>query len=164
MPNKTIYVSEKDLDLYNRAQELFDGNLSAAITKALRMYVDWESDDQDDFEKELHDVVVVVGKQGSKWRQKFIGRQLIKWKDGSESDPTHHVYRLYITQKGQYAIHIEVKTSRYLGSHDFMSMSQDEDQLNVFKSWEDAKDEVPNELHHVVQLRLDGEDAEFLDI
>jgi len=163
MPNKTIYVSEKDLDLYNRAQDLFGGNLSAAITEALRSYVEWESDDQEDFEKEPHEVIVKVGKQGSKWRQKFVGRQLIKWREGNDSNPTHQIHRLYVTQKGQFAIHTEVRPSKYLGSNPGL-MGQEEDSLDVFKSWEEAKDKVPGELHHVVQLRMDGEDVEFLDI
>ena len=42
MPNKTIYVSDGDLKLFQRAQELAGGNLSAAISKALRRFVDVE--------------------------------------------------------------------------------------------------------------------------
>ena len=42
VPNKTIYVSDGDLPLYQRAQELAGGNLSAAIAAALRRYVDVE--------------------------------------------------------------------------------------------------------------------------
>ena len=38
MPNKTIYVSDDDLPLYKKAQELA-GNLSSAISIALRKYV-----------------------------------------------------------------------------------------------------------------------------
>ncbi len=34
MPNKTIYVSDADLPVFQRAQELTGGNLSAAISKA----------------------------------------------------------------------------------------------------------------------------------
>lgn len=41
MPNKTIYVSDDDLALYKRAQELA-GNLSQAISTALRRYVEME--------------------------------------------------------------------------------------------------------------------------
>ena len=36
VPNKTIYVSEGDLPLYQRAQELAGGNLSAAISQGAR--------------------------------------------------------------------------------------------------------------------------------
>ena len=34
MPNKTIYVADGDLPLFDRAQELTGGNLSATITRA----------------------------------------------------------------------------------------------------------------------------------
>ncbi len=40
VPNKTIYVSDGDLSLFQRAQELAGGNLSAAIAKALRRVID----------------------------------------------------------------------------------------------------------------------------
>ena len=46
VPNKTIYVSDGDLPLYQRAQELAGGNLSAAISAALRRYVDVEEGDE----------------------------------------------------------------------------------------------------------------------
>ena len=32
VPNKTIYVSDGDMPLFQRAQELASGNLSAAIS------------------------------------------------------------------------------------------------------------------------------------
>ena len=44
MPNKTIYVSESDLPLYERAQELTGGNLSQAITRGLKRLVELEED------------------------------------------------------------------------------------------------------------------------
>ena len=42
MPNKTIYVSDDDLPLYQRAQELAGGSLSAALARALRRFVEME--------------------------------------------------------------------------------------------------------------------------
>ena len=42
MPNRTIYVSEDDQALYQRAQELAGGNLSSAISTALKRYVEIE--------------------------------------------------------------------------------------------------------------------------
>jgi len=128
MPNKTIYVSEKDLHLYDRAQELVGGNLSAAISEALRAYVEGESEDQVEFEKEPHEIIVRVGRKGSKWRQKFVGRKLIKWGEGSKAELKHQAFHLYLTQKGQFAIHFELE--------DYMSPNQSEEQLNVYKDWE----------------------------
>ena len=42
VPNKTIYVSDGDLPMFQRAQDLAGGNLSSAIASALRRYVDVE--------------------------------------------------------------------------------------------------------------------------
>src|SRR5690348_14808983 len=38
MPNKTIYVADSDLPLYEQAQAMAGGNLSAAIAQALRRF------------------------------------------------------------------------------------------------------------------------------
>ena len=57
VPNKTIYVSDGDLKLYQRAQELAGGNLSAAIAAALKRYVNVQEGLGEGFD----DVVVRVG-------------------------------------------------------------------------------------------------------
>ncbi len=57
VPNKTIYVSDGDLKLYQRAQQLAGGNLSAAIASALKRYVDV----QEGLREGYDDVVVRVG-------------------------------------------------------------------------------------------------------
>ena len=59
VPNKTIYVSDGDLKLYQRAQELAGGNLSAAIAGALKRYVDVQEGLREGFD----DVVVRVGRR-----------------------------------------------------------------------------------------------------
>jgi EXLDI family protein len=77
VPNKTIYVSDSDLPLFERAQSLADGNLSAAIAQALREYV--RSADV----ARLHQydsVTVSVGPAGSRRKKRFtavcLGRGL----------------------------------------------------------------------------------------
>ena len=60
MPNKTIYVSEGDLPIFQRAQELAGGNLSSAIARALRRYVDLEEGLREGFDE----IIVRVGPQG----------------------------------------------------------------------------------------------------
>ena len=57
VPNKTIYVSEGDLTLYQRAQDLAGDNLSAAIATALRRYVDVEEGRREGFDE----IIVRVG-------------------------------------------------------------------------------------------------------
>ena len=68
MPNKTIYVSDGDLRTYQRAQELAGGNLSAAISSALKRYVDVEEGRLEGFD----DVVVRVG-LGTGRKVRFVG-------------------------------------------------------------------------------------------
>ena len=69
VPNRTIYVSEDDQPLYQRAQELAGGNLSAAITGALKRYVNAEDARNAGFDE----IVVKVG-VGKKLRKvRFSG-------------------------------------------------------------------------------------------
>ena len=69
VPNKTIYVSEGDLKLYQRAQAIAGGNLSSAIAQALRRYVDIQEGLREGFD----DVVVRVG-IGSGKKVRFTGQ------------------------------------------------------------------------------------------
>ena len=57
VPNRTIYVSEDDQSLYQRAQELAGGNLSSAISAALKRYVELEDARAAGFD----DITVKVG-------------------------------------------------------------------------------------------------------
>ncbi len=80
VPNKTIYVSDGDLRVFQRAQELAGDNLSAAISAALRRYVDVEEGRQEGFDEIT---VRVRPKPGRKVR--FIGVLLGEWTDTSPS-------------------------------------------------------------------------------
>ena len=102
MPNKTIYVSDGDLSIYQRAQDLAGGNLSAAISSALRRYVDVEEGRREGYDE----IVVRVGlgpKPGRKVR--FTGVLLGEWVDTTPSRVD--AYRVYRGRKGKFVIHIE---------------------------------------------------------
>jgi hypothetical protein len=89
VPNKTIYVSDGDLSLYQRAQELAGGNLSAAISAALRRYVDVEEGRRTGFDE----IVVRVG-PGKGRKVRFVGILLGEWLNTSFSRvETFRVYR-----------------------------------------------------------------------
>jgi hypothetical protein len=83
MPNKTIYVSDADLPVFQRAQELVGGNLSAAISKALRRLVEVEEGRLEGYEE----ITVRVGVGATKL-QRFQGVLLVDWNrttgDGSQ--------------------------------------------------------------------------------
>ena len=105
MPNKTIYVSEGDLPLFQRAQELAGGNLSSAIARALRRYVDIEEGRREGFDE----IIVRVGpKSGRKVR--FSGIQLATWTESTAS--RYDIYQAYRTRSGKYVLHVE-RTPEY---------------------------------------------------
>jgi EXLDI family protein len=73
MPNKTIYVADADLPVFERAQELAGENLSSTIVQALRNFVQAYETRAAGF----RDVVVKVGSE-IYTRKQFRGRLLAK--------------------------------------------------------------------------------------
>ncbi len=106
MPNKTIYVSDGDLELYQRAQELAGGNLSAAIAAALRRYVEAEEGRQVGYEE----ITVAVGHGGVRRKQRFSGVLLGEWERiaGSRAER----FRVYRTQRGRFVLHVDRSDER----------------------------------------------------
>ena len=100
MPNKTIYVSDGDLKLFQRAQELAGGNLSAAIAAAIKRYVDV----QEGLRQGFDDVVVRVG-LGSGRKIRFTGLLVGEWTDSRTKTGDH--YRVWRGRTGKYVVHME---------------------------------------------------------
>ncbi len=99
VPNKTIYVSDGDLPLYRRAQELAGGNLSSAIASALRRYVDVEEGRREGFDE----IIVRVGPARRKMR--FSGVLLGEWANSSSS--VYEVFRVYRSRTGKFVVHTD---------------------------------------------------------
>ena len=100
MPNKTIYVSDGDLPLYQRAQELAGDNLSAAISAALRRYVELEEGRREGFDE----IVVRVG-LGKGRKVRFTGVLLGEWVSSTSS--RYERFRGLPRPQGQVRLHIE---------------------------------------------------------
>jgi len=100
VPNKTIYVSDGDLPLYARAQELAGGNLSSAIAKALRRWVDTAEGLDGGFE----DVTVRVG-LGAERKVRFVAVLVGEWVDTSAKRVD--AYHLYRGRTGKFVVHVE---------------------------------------------------------
>ncbi len=100
MPNKTIYVSDGDLAIYQRAQELAGDNLSAAIAAALRRYVDVEEGRREGFDE----ITVRVG-PGKGRKVRFVGVFLGEWVQSSWSRP--ETFRVYRGRTGKFVLHVE---------------------------------------------------------
>ena len=157
MPNKTIYVSDGDLSLYQRAQELGGGNLSAAIASALRRFVEVEESKSEGFS----DIVVRVGlEKGRKVR--FVGVLVGELLDSSNGPKYYHVYR---GRTGKYVLHVEREAQftatdsqgkpagwrGYLGIGNIRyGGAPGESTLEVFTSLDELKDKVPPELFDMV--------------
>ncbi|NHN32852.1 EXLDI protein [Paenibacillus agricola] len=101
MPNKTIYVSDTDLLIFERAQELAGENLSATITEALRRYVK----NAEAKAEGLEEIIVKVGKVAIT-SKRFWGRLLAKGQLTGENKEDHQWYTVYNTAKGAFAVYI----------------------------------------------------------
>jgi EXLDI family protein len=171
VPNKTIYVSDGDLPLYQRAQELAGGNLSAAISTALRRYVDVEEGVAEGFDE----IVVRVGP--GPWRKvRFAGVLLAEWMDSSSS--RLDVFRVYRSRTGKYVVHTERSGEwratdaegkpagwrGYLGLGNVRYATRPASStLEVVEALDDLRDKVPPELYDMV-VEARQQPVEDLDI
>jgi EXLDI family protein len=160
MPQKTIYVSEADLPIFDQAQALAGGNLSSTIVRALRQYVEEQlqkEENMQNFEVKVGSIAVVL--------KRFIARQLtcgLLASNSSGSQPTIR-YTAFETKRGKIALH----------THTIPSLSQSivkgfsgegEYRLEVFDSIEDLKSLVPSEFFDATKASLAGLHFEELDI
>lgn len=100
VPNKTIYVSEGDLPLFQRAQDLAGDNLSAAIASALRRFVDVEEGRHEGFEE----ITVRVGPAPGR-TVRFSGVFLGEWINSASN--RSEVLRVYRGRSGKFVLYSE---------------------------------------------------------
>ena len=172
MPNKTIYVSDGDLPIYQRAQELAGGNLSSAITTALRRYVDLEEGRLGGFKE----ITVRVGPKGDR-KQRFNGVLLGEW--GNSTNSREEMYRVYGTRTGKLVLHVQ-KSPEWagrdadgnpagwrswlgLGNYNW-TFSSGESTLEVFDSIEGMREKIPPQLYDIVAGAAGQPTVEDLDI
>ena len=172
MPNKTIYVSDGDLPIYQRAQELAGGNLSSAIATALRRYVDVEEGRQLGYDE----ITVRVGpKPGRKVR--FSGVLLGEWLNSSSS--RFEAFRVYRSRSGKFVLHVERtpdwtaidaegKPAGWRGWLGIGNISYGnrpgESTLEVAESIEQLRDKIPPQLYEMVAASATQPPVEDLDI
>ena len=173
MPNKTIYVSDADLPVFQRAQELTGGNLSAAISKALRRLVEVEEGRLEGFDEITVRVGVAPGKL-----QRFQGVQLADW-NRTDSNGSQERYRVYRTRTGKLAVHVDRpkgfvwsagKDGQLTGWRKHFSADQQWGEtpatstLEVFATFEELRAAVPAELAALVEVHATQPEVEDLDI
>ena len=172
VPNKTIYVSDGDLALFQRAQELGGGNLSAAIVQALRRMLEVEDAKLEGFEE----ITVRVG-PGKGRRQRFIGIQLVAW-TRSTKDRVEQ-FRVYRSRTGKYVLHIERSAEvhwtagadgtatgwrKHFSSDQQVGTTAPSATLEVLDTVEELRGKVPGELYDLVVSADDQPVIEDLDI
>ena len=133
MPNKTIYVSEDDLPLFERAQQIVGGNLSSAIVRALRRLIDVEEAKQDGWEE----ITVLVGGIGVQQRKRFLGSQLVRSLQSTNGGKGTTIFNVYRTAKGRFALHTRIIPDWKLdwGDPDYAGNPKNWDILGRMMTW-----------------------------
>lgn len=178
MPNKTIYVSDDDLALFRRAQELSGGNLSAAIAGAVRRYVEFEEGRREGYDE----IVLAIGHGGARRKQRFSGVLLGEWTRTNGSTGRIELFRVYRTRKGKFVLFVdrspewtsgqgknwleEVTNWRVmlgLEEHSY-GFVQGESTLEVFETLEQIRERVPSEFYDLIAGVAESPAVEDLDI
>ncbi|GAY75826.1 EXLDI protein [Sporolactobacillus inulinus] len=180
MPNKTIYVPDADLEVFEQAQEVSGKNLSATIVQALRFYTKIGEG------KGFEHIEVSAGEDGYYKRKRFIGRELASASVHDEDHSTLTTYTVYETTHGRYAVYVREQKripleqsienelrkrimEKIAGeSTSGLSLTAESDDLipdkrilSVYNSIDDLIGKVPTDLYHALHEIKDGE---FLDI
>ena len=172
VPNKTIYVSDGDLPIYQRAQELAGDNLSGAIAAALRRYVDIEEGKREGFDE----IIVRVG-PGKGRKVRFVGVFLGEWVNTSYSRV--EAFRVYRGRTGKFVLHVERSPDfsvldgegkpagwrGYLGIGNISyGNTPAESTLEVIATLEELRDRIPRQLYDSVVGSTKQPPVEDLDI
>ena len=174
MPNKTIYVSDDDLPLYKKAQELA-GNLSSAISIALRKYVELEEGRLEGYDE----ITVRVGR-GTGRKQRFSGVLLAE--GGRSSKHGYEAFKVYRSRTGKYVLHADRSNLFTVGADDEQylsgwrswignwstdqswSVAQGEATLDVVDTIEALRELIPEDLYELVEEASSHPTVEDLDI
>jgi EXLDI family protein len=188
MPNKTIYVSDDDLPLFERAQELSGTNLSSAIVRALRRFIEVE----EARERGLDDITVIVNAQGAHRRKRFLGQRLVRWLQPPASGKGTEIINAYHTAGDRYVLHTRLipdwelswgdpdfarhpnhwgigsgilKRLESWGYDDWETFRDAGDySMQVFETLEDLKPHVTADLFRAIRQAMEGPEIEELDI
>ena len=187
MPNKTIYVSDNDLPLFERAQELSGANLSSAVVRALRRFIELEEAKQ----RGLDEITVIVNGNGAYRRKRFVGQSLVRRLQPSAEGKGTEIQSVYRTAGNRYALHTRSMpdwepswgdpefaldpNSWGVGNgilqkimswgYDWKTFKESGDySLQVFETLEELKANVSSDLYQAVSRAMEGPEIEELDI
>lgn len=169
MPNKTIYVSQKDEELFEEAQNIAGVTLSSVIARALREFIVQTKSRRDG----MKEIRINVGIKGSEREQRFIGSQINKWQGLNDDKTLFQEAKIYITNKRNLAILLTTvskaslltnpnewkKSGAYLENNHIS-------ELLVAEKADQLEGKIPTELLKVVKDSSEKEEktVEYLDI
>jgi EXLDI family protein len=184
MPNRTIYVADADLPIFEKAQKLAGDNLSSAIAQALHYFVEKEEAKRSGF----GEITVKVGKGRPYLTKQFRGRLLAKRSVRIQNETRLLRLVVYQTAKGRFALYTKntanwsdwSRSSRWSkrsnsdwnwdwdydwSNYDWSShFENDEYRLDVYNTLDDLKENIPEELYEAIVRYINGDDVEILDI
>jgi EXLDI family protein len=183
VPNKTIYVSEDDLPLFERAQQIVGGNLSSAIVHALRRLIEVEEAKKDGW----NEITVLVGGGSVLQRKRFLGLLLVRQLQPTNGGKGTTILTVYQTAKGRFALHTRSISDWRLewGDPDFLGNRKNWDvwermtawmtnweafnmsgefSLQVFDTLTDLQAHLPQDLYQAVEQAMKLSPLEDLDI
>jgi len=161
MPNKTIYVSENDLSLFERAKSISGDNLSATISLALGLYVEQHEAGKKGFKE----VTVKVGKVAYAMKR-FEGKLLAKAVTPSEDEKPGESFEVYETPKGNLVLYhtLPPNWGGFPNPDGSWLNGQAEYRLDVCKDVSELYEKAPSELADIVKDITEGKEVEDLDI
>jgi len=156
VPNKTIYVREADAEVWERAEKLAGGSVSALITEALRRYVE-EQEQKEQMGMETIEVEF-WGPEEVPYQASFVGRWLL-WPDEAETRTgvsgydAGAYYGVALTRKGNIAVYVRHVNDRFAPT------------LETYKSFEEAeKRGMPGDILAMVASEISDGYVQKLDI
>jgi EXLDI family protein len=173
MPNKTIYVSDRDLPLFEQAQSLAGGKLSAAITQALKEHVRAAE------AARLHQYdshTVTVGPAGSRRKKRFTAVCLARWQQPAGKAGSVEDLAAYWTVGERIAVHRRTRPGRgnqgggtWAGPAKSIAEAEAWDEesdavLEIYDTIDEFAEHVPPEFAKIVADAIAATDIEELDI
>lgn len=187
MPNRTIYVADVDLPIFEKAQQLAGDNLSATIAQALRRFVEAEEAKESGY----REITVSVGKGRPYVQKRFRGRSLAKRRMNLSNEARMLTLEVFQTAHGRFALysrnspnwdwsgrakhkHQHGHSGNWEWDWDWdwsggsgwsAAYEPEERRLDIFENLETLKEAIPEEMYESVARYLQhGDDIEFLDI
>ena len=169
MPNKTIYVSDQDVTLFEEAKNIAGEALSSVISRALKEYVARHQEKA----KGMKEIALKVGSSGAEREQRFVGAQVGDWSGFSDDKQWWLSAAIYRTQKNNWAIYfvhvckasLLTNKKQWKESGDYLINSKSSELL-VATTPEGLKNKLPIELFKKLKELAEREETpvEYLDI